>query len=242
MYYCHEFSDTFDGVQPTKQPQDHALQLRHCKHSIRTLDPAELTEADFIDISNLIRPEIHLSMSPTRRRAVDFAYRGHEKFPEAARGFLYYHMPMESRPLAGEIRFRTTHRADPLEFHNGRDLLLPNGLPWSLLAITLSPLQRPVFLELLLRNRLFDKIHLDSLSRAGDNWQRGCKPKNIIHDLDQAFLHDFSQYKITCHFIGETSVSREFKSNSPFSYKLAKTPRLLPFSGELQPSYADLRN
>ena len=140
-------------------------------------------------------------MSPTHRRTVTFVYTANERFPEAARGFLYYHMPIEKRPLAGQIRFRTTHRADPLDFHNGRDLLLPNGLPWSLPVITLSRLQRPPFLELLFRDGLLDKINLDWLSQGRNSCQRGAASRIAIHDLDQVFLHDFSlQYRMHIHW------------------------------------------
>ena len=136
------------------------------------------------------------------------------------------------RPLAGELRFRLVHHADPLEFHNGRDLLLPSGSPWSLPVITLSPLRRPAILELLHRDGIFDKIHLDFLSRLGDSLQRNDKSSIIIHDLDQLFLYNFSQETMQCRFVGETSVSKWMKL-APFAHQLMRTGYTSPFLGEL---------
>ena len=217
--------------------------MRAYKHSIHTLDPAQLTKADLLDLSNLVCPQIHLYISPTHQCIVNFYYSNYtqrDRFPDGARGVLYYHMPIQTRPLAGEIRFRLVHGAAPLEFHNGCDLLLPNGLPWSLPIITLSRSQRSGFFELLLRDGLLDKNHLDWLSRLGENWQSYGKPHIIIHELDQAFLHDFSRSRVTCNFIGETSLSRGFAFTSPFVRQSNKAPLLVPFSGVLQPSCVNI--
>ncbi|KIM71680.1 hypothetical protein PILCRDRAFT_820866 [Piloderma croceum F 1598] len=54
-------------------------------------------------------------------------------FPEGTRGFLYYCQPNPGAPLvAGQIRFRLTPGNDPASFIQGSDLLMPNGLPWSI--------------------------------------------------------------------------------------------------------------
>lgn len=189
-----------------------------------------------MDISNLIQPHIILSMSTTHQHAINFTYAGRERFPEAARGFLYCHVPVKNRPLAGELRFRTTHHADPLEFHNGRDLLLPSGLPWSSPVITLSPLRQPAILEMLHHDGLYDKTHLNFLSRLGDSLQRNNKSSIFIHDLDQLFLYDFSQETLQCRFVGETSVSK-WRKLAPFAHQLTRTGYTTPFLGEFQSSY-----
>lgn len=52
-------------------------------------------------------------------------------FPPSTRGFLYYHSFDNLSPLANELRFRLTSSDNPKSFHDGVDLRLPNGLPWS---------------------------------------------------------------------------------------------------------------
>lgn len=62
-------------------------------------------------------------------------------FPPKTHGFLYYTAPshMDSSPPQhtddlshelGQIRFRITASDDPVTFASGKDLLMPNGLPW----------------------------------------------------------------------------------------------------------------
>ncbi|KAF7982213.1 hypothetical protein HWV62_29402 [Athelia sp. TMB] len=140
-------------------------------------------------------------------------------------------MPVKLAPRASEIRFRITHGADPHGFSGGRDLTLPNGLPWSLPLLTLSPPLSPAILDMLFHNGLLDKANLDWLSQREGNWIRSSKPRLFIHCLDQVFMHDFSRYHIFCNVVGETTVSKGIFLSTPFAYQTSKDRWVRPFSG-----------
>ncbi|KAJ6549595.1 hypothetical protein DFH09DRAFT_1169092 [Mycena vulgaris] len=56
------------------------------------------------------------------------------RFPETA-GFLYYRSdPGPLSPVSDSVRFRETPHASLEGFQQGQDLLLPNGLPWQIMA------------------------------------------------------------------------------------------------------------
>ena len=205
-------------IQPTTgQLQDYAWKPNPVNRSIRTLDPARLSEADFIDLLSFRSQALIYFLMSSPRRDIHLNY-SKERFSDTAGGFLYYHPPAVTTPLAGEIRFRLTDGVDPNTFHHGRDLPLPNGLPWSLPILTLSPLQQPPVFELLLRDLLIDEAIVDRLLQMSDGWQKPTKRGNIIHDLDQPFMHNLSYHELVCHFVGDTSLAKGVRLLSPFSY------------------------
>ena len=111
---------------------------------IRTLDPSKLVEADYVDLSLLRQPLVGVllqsggSSNPSIPRrgsgSADFIGRpswSSGKFPAGTHGFLYYHIPPYSSPLAGELRFRITPSRDPASFAAGSDLFTErDNMPW----------------------------------------------------------------------------------------------------------------
>lgn len=218
-------------IKPTvEQLRDYACKLNPVNRSIRTLDPTRLSEADFVDLSSLRSQALIYFLMSSPRREVHLNY-SKERFSDTTGGFLYYLPPAVTTPLAGEIRFRLTNGPDPNTFHLGRDLPLPNGLPWSLPVLTLSPLQQPPVFELLLRDLLIDEAIVDRLLQMSDDWQKPTKRGNIIHDLDQPFMHNLSSHEIVCHFVGDTSLAKGVRLVSPFSFRMDRRTEC-PLSGE----------
>ena len=125
--------------------------MTHAHSQIRTLDPAKLTEEDYIDFSSRVGPGVRITPPPpssssssstdsstagTRKLTVFSACSsdwGARVYPPGTRGFMYHHVPPNtaSSPLAGErLRFRVTPSRDPASFATGTNLLNENGQPW----------------------------------------------------------------------------------------------------------------
>ncbi|PBK69446.1 hypothetical protein ARMSODRAFT_1018853 [Armillaria solidipes] len=101
---------------------------------ISTLDVQCIKDTDIHDLSFYKKPRIQTVVRNEKYSfRVDYATDVlNEKskylvFPPRTKGFLYYHQQRDSLP--GEVRFCL---ADVSDTHTGTDLLLPNGLPWSI--------------------------------------------------------------------------------------------------------------
>lgn len=234
-------------AEHSSEPEDITNRHRY-RRSIRTLDPEQLTAEDFLEISEMNKHcKLNFLQSSTRRQAFCMSYAPNKSFPLNTRGFLHYHTPPSMPPTAGEIRFRVTHGSGPADFHTGCDLLLPNGLPWSLPLIMLahglhrqssgSSFQRELLVKSLVRDRLVDTAMLDELAmilEAG-GWRATKKqPSNIIHNLDQLFHVQLDRGSFVCIFVGENKASPT-KVQSPFAHSRGSQftrAMVYPFRGQ----------
>lgn len=215
--------------------------------ALHTLDPNRLTEDDFMRISETTNPRKKI-MSGGCYQEFSFHYGSGKPFPPNTRGFLYYHSPAFMPPTAGEIRFRLTQSSSPKDFYTGSDLLLPNGLPWSLPLVRLAhglyhraeglPFRQGVLVELLAQDKLVNTATLNgiavSLKAAGFGEKPQDLPTNIIHDLDQLVNFSFQIQALSCMFVGENRVS-PVRIHSPFVYRSIKQGHsglIRPFSGQ----------
>ncbi|KAK0216235.1 hypothetical protein IW262DRAFT_1464762 [Armillaria fumosa] len=101
---------------------------------ISTLDVQCIKDTDIYDLSFYKKPRIQTVVRNERCSfRIDYATDVlNEKskyliFPPRTEGFLYYHRQPDSLP--GEVRFCLANTGD---INAGMDLLLPNGLPWSI--------------------------------------------------------------------------------------------------------------
>ncbi|KAJ7079960.1 hypothetical protein B0H15DRAFT_857437 [Mycena belliarum] len=121
--------------------------------------------------------------------SINWGLAGH---PQSCRGFLYYHIPPQSMPLAGSLRFRLTPDYDPtsgaspaVAFAAGTDLRIPNAgdLPWAFPAYKLARMA-PV--------RDFMRAEgwnlPDPKASGTASWAENTQ---IIHALGQPFLVEF---------------------------------------------------
>ncbi len=100
---------------------------------VQTLNPKNLTEYDFRDISG------RETASPLIGR---FKYLKYGVYPKQTTGFNYYWTHPDLPATAGQLRFRLTPSRDPSLFKSGSDLLRPNGLPWSVSMARLFGVQK----------------------------------------------------------------------------------------------------
>ena len=152
---------------PTKRP-------RH-RRIIRTLDPTKLTPHDHIDFSTLSYPCVNFVTQSTAHRVVSnprsieiLAWGWpNKRFPTNTTGFLYYHIPSYTPPLAGEVRFRITPSSDPSSFAMGSDLLMRHGIPWRIPLLYVAG--RDIFKDLhalLIRDGFITPQILDAATSA----------------------------------------------------------------------------
>ncbi|KAM5536375.1 hypothetical protein V8D89_009973 [Ganoderma adspersum] len=160
--------DTPTTVQKTKRP----------RRKIRTLDPFKLVGDDYIDFSLksepslgvLLKPDLSsnpLYHRPYRNANFSGAPWSSNRFPPGTYGFIYYHVPPYSSPLAGELRFRVTSSRNPASFTAGTDLLTERGMPWRypLYKIVCRPSWTD-FVALLLQDGLVSQRTLDLVTAA----------------------------------------------------------------------------
>ena len=176
---------------------------------IRTLDPSKVTPDDYMDISFHTRPTLRvvLNTSTLTQKFKLYATTSDWSagvFPSSTQGFLYYHVPPHSPPLAGELRFRLTPSGsrDPAGFAAGSDLLVDVGLPWRypLWKIMCRKECRGVA-QLLVQDGLTSQNTLDAALRAAALLRRsgragtdhGSKMSNtpVLSTLGQEFVYRF---------------------------------------------------
>ncbi|KAK0216547.1 hypothetical protein EDD85DRAFT_870226 [Armillaria nabsnona] len=115
---------------------------------VQTLNPKNLTEYDFRDISGR-----ETASSLIGR----FKYLKYGVYPNQTTGFYYYWTHPDLPATAGQLRFRLTPSNDPSLFKLGSDLLRPNGLPWSVSLARLFGLQKFYYTDILLEDGLVTK-------------------------------------------------------------------------------------
>ena len=148
------------------------------RRRIRTLDPAKLTLDDHLDLSSMTYPSLRFVPRSAKSLPGDtpwtwrFAYiiklGDMERFPPGTHGFMYYHVPPNSSPLAGELRFRITPSISPMDFAAGADLLIENDQPWRypLYKIMMRPEASREITALLLQDQLVSQRTLDLAAAA----------------------------------------------------------------------------
>ncbi|KAK0457132.1 uncharacterized protein EV420DRAFT_1644287 [Desarmillaria tabescens] len=108
-------------------------QTRDKNRFVSTLDVRHIQTTDIHDLSFYKKPRVHTTKSGDSSFQIDYATdvlnvsSKYLVFPPRTEGFLYYHHQRDSLP--GEVRFCL---ANSLDTNTGMDLLLPNGLPWSI--------------------------------------------------------------------------------------------------------------
>ncbi|KAK0494285.1 hypothetical protein EDD18DRAFT_365344 [Armillaria luteobubalina] len=130
--YCRKYSTIHQGHFSSRigfGPEH--IKTRNRERVISTLNVQCIKDTDIHDISFYKRPHIQTVVGNEKCSfRIDYALNEKSKyliFPPRTEGFLYYHHRHDSLP--GEVRFRLTNTGD---INAGMDLLLPNGLLWSI--------------------------------------------------------------------------------------------------------------
>ncbi|PIL27883.1 hypothetical protein GSI_10005 [Ganoderma sinense ZZ0214-1] len=179
-----------ESTTPSATPQRSKPSRQRSR--IRTLDPHKLVQDDYIDFSLKAQPRLGVVLQSRRSTDPLICRSLHNpiftavpwstnKFPPGTHGFLYYHVPPNGSPLAGELRFRVTPTRDPASFATGSDLLTDRAMPWRypLYKLVCRPSCQDL-VALLLQDRLLSQRTLDLISAAvaplhgtGSHAQRG---------------------------------------------------------------------
>ncbi|KAF7321071.1 hypothetical protein HMN09_00194500 [Mycena chlorophos] len=106
--------------------------------NIQTLDPHQITPKHWFDISQSSLRDLYRTLAskaspdPHGRQFGEQLGTQNATFPPNTRGFLYFHSPKAWNPITGSIRFRLADEPTRRAFLDGKDLLMPHGIPWSL--------------------------------------------------------------------------------------------------------------
>ncbi|KAI1781648.1 hypothetical protein LXA43DRAFT_859785, partial [Ganoderma leucocontextum] len=164
-------------------------------------------------------------------------------FPAGTHGFLYYSVPPNSSPLAGELRFRITPSRDPQSFATGSVLLTERGMPWRypLYKIVCRPNYRHIT-ALLLQDGLVSQQTMDLAIAAVASLRISAGIARVV-EMSSSTLSAFGQEFVyhlgpnapnRCLFIGPDSIHRQ-KARSFASFQVTvpggKYAQYSPFEG-----------
>ena len=265
----HSVRKSFEGKCQTASKLSHARKLTTRQHEmtqrpssrppgrlhlreVRTLDPTKLTPRDHINLSHLIRANVvFVPSTPTpgnvsgpRGFVIRATHLLNDGFPPNTTGFLYYHVPPYSSPLAGEVRFRITPSSDPDSFATGSDLLMENGVPWRIPLLYVAG--RDAFNDLhalLLQDGLVTPQVLDSvmsveaiMKKGEDHIKGGSSVTAIISSFKRGFSLRFGRHANGAWvIIGQDTVARRYIAHvGSFRvpvHGIMRTVQYFPFRG-----------
>ncbi|KAJ7483840.1 hypothetical protein B0H11DRAFT_1201300 [Mycena galericulata] len=99
---------------------------------ISTLNPEKLTGEDIVDLDRT--RSLHIYFEGIYPDVLLWYRPAYVPFPSKGLAFLYYHSLPGLGPLSSSLRLRCVSAPTLEAFRSGRDLSLPNGLPWRILA------------------------------------------------------------------------------------------------------------
>lgn len=192
---------------------------------VSTLDKGRLTSHDFLALSDrtMARTQVYRSSAPDKQTQGAHQFQAFlsatgmpgGRFPQHARGFLYYHLSPNAPALSGQVRFRVTGTNDPALFSSGEDLLRSDYLPWRIPVLSLPPRK---YYTALLRRLLDDGLVSEHVLRIASSLPPNSQQINgssarMIHALGQLFLLRFGQTSQPFYFIGaDTILPMQFMS------------------------------
>ncbi|TBU38462.1 hypothetical protein BD309DRAFT_971842 [Dichomitus squalens] len=240
-----------DSTQPER------LKRRWQRRTVCTLDSTKLTPTDYVDFSMLTQPNVQLvarssdpndaSNTSLGRPLARITARGFRdrRFPPNTAGFLYYHTPPYSPPLAGELRFRITPSPDPASFSQGSDLLTEYGVHWKIPLLYMTGKKNYTGLHrLLLQGGLVTPQLLDVAASAAEtliNTDYGQKIGFSMAALVSSFGRGFNLrvggYNGLCLMIGTNTILKKEISSFASMFVpvdgIRGSARYFPFEGSM---------
>lgn len=112
----------------------------------------------------------------------------------------------------GQLRFRITDSDDPASFAKGKDLTLPDGLPW----YTYPRNRRHANPPSVIWNLLVQDGFIPEISGAyGREVKRGIGPS--VSHFGELFVMDFSRSRMVWKIVSETKGRKEFYKLYPLN-------------------------
>ncbi|KAK0215056.1 hypothetical protein IW262DRAFT_1465848 [Armillaria fumosa] len=176
------------------------MSLRPCP-DISTLNATNLSRDDFCDFSNMVSVGAVGDPSPQR-----FMYQRvgnhYLSFPKSCKGFLYYWTHTDLPAVFGGIRFRLLRDKESPLFSTGKDLCLPNGIPWSV------PLGQVVgrngkMLQLLLKDGLVDQSLINSEYIQAFLKLRLKTGSVLLQSFEESFALSLPQDSVLVHLLSK---------------------------------------
>ena len=128
-------------------------------------------------------------------------------YPPDTKAFLYYSIPQGRPRIAGELRLRVTSSDDAASFESGSDLLLSDGQqPWSRSLYFLSKYCFPLYKKL--REDQLVPDDLDKALATLPSKRHQFRGTTTLYTLNDTFIVDFSNYKMTFFVITEKGVEK----------------------------------
>ncbi|KAK0501816.1 hypothetical protein EDD18DRAFT_1144484 [Armillaria luteobubalina] len=177
-----------------------ATSLRPCP-DISTLNAVNLSRDDFCDFSNMVTVGAVGDPSPQR-----FTYQRvgnhYIPFPRSCKGFLYYWTHTDLPAIFGGIRFRLLPGGESSLFSTGKDLCMPNGIPWSV------PLGQAVgrngkMLQLLLKDGLVDQCLINSEYIQAFVKLRLKTGSVLLQSFEEPFVLSLPQDSVRVHLLSK---------------------------------------
>ncbi|PBK60661.1 hypothetical protein ARMSODRAFT_965962 [Armillaria solidipes] len=168
---------------------------------ISTLKATNLSRDDFCNFSNMVSVGAPEDPSPQRfmysRVATHYI-----PFPKSCKGFLYYWTHTDLPTVLGSIRFRILPDRELPLFSGGKDLCLPNDIPWSV------PLGKVVgrngkMLQLLLKDGLVDQSLINSEYIRAFLKLRLKTDSILLQSLEESFPLSLPQDSVQLHLLSK---------------------------------------
>lgn len=169
---------------------------------ISTLNATNLTRDDFCNFSNMISVTAPENLSSRWRIRYSRVANQNIPFPESCKGFLYYWTHTDLPAVLGGIRFRIIPDSKAPLFSAGKDLCLPNGIPWSI------PLYKLVgwngkMLQLLLKDGLVDQSLINSEYIRAFLKLRLKTDSIALQSLEESFPLSLPQDSVRLHLLSK---------------------------------------
>ncbi|TBU54993.1 hypothetical protein BD310DRAFT_826839 [Dichomitus squalens] len=217
------------GSRELEGDSSHPERTRQSRR-VCTLDPTKLAPSDYVDFRARNNPSVTFvaqSYDPSNtllgRPGTRIIARGfrHFKFPPNTAGFLYYHIPPYSPPLAGEVRFRVTFSPDPASFTQGYDLLMDYGVRWNIPLLYMTDKKEYTGLHtLLLQDGLVTPQLSDIAASAVEGLKKTAHGRKIsfrrtalVSSFRRGFHFRVGQHNRYCIAIGTDTVVKKRVEN-----------------------------
>ncbi|KAK0442385.1 hypothetical protein EV421DRAFT_1808786 [Armillaria borealis] len=175
---------------------------------ISTLNARKLSRDDFCDFSNMVSVSAPEEPSSPQRFVYSRVANQNIPFPNSCKGFLYYWTHTDLPAVLGGIRFRIIpDRESPL-FSAGKDLCLPNGIPWSV------PLYKVVgwngrMLQLLSKDGLVDQSLINSEYIRSFLKLRLKTDSTLLQSFEEPFPLSLPQDSVQLHLLSKGHLSQK---------------------------------
>ncbi|VDB91633.1 unnamed protein product [Peniophora sp. CBMAI 1063] len=218
---------TFRAAHPRRLSLQPMMQLRRqstvslldTHPVVRTFHPKRLQPSDYLDLSLQSRYSLLVAnpsdaSSTPRRVQMHYQTAPSTPFPPDTRGFFYY-------SADGMLRFRLAESSSPADFAKGRDLELPNGIPWRLDARRINTFAKWAPIRDLITasspSTTSSSVTLGSAREVHDGMNPAPARANIVTGFGEPFLVNFGIANASMYVRRPDGALHAFKFRNPLA-------------------------